>query len=65
MNIDCFLELSSPELRALIAEANEVIVRHVESLPQQPSTHIEVGADLARSLGERLPKPRSTGNGSF
>jgi aromatic-L-amino-acid decarboxylase len=53
---DKTLELSSEEFRRLIEAATERILAHIESLPRQPSSNAEGGADLARSLREPLPE---------
>lgn len=56
MTEDKTLELSSEELRRLIEAATERILAYIESLPRQPSSNAEGGADLARSLRELLPE---------
>jgi aromatic-L-amino-acid/L-tryptophan decarboxylase len=53
---DKTLEISSGELRGLIEAATERILAYIESLPRQPSSNAEGGADLARSLRESLPE---------
>jgi aromatic-L-amino-acid decarboxylase len=53
---DRSLELSADEMRSLIEMATDAIVRHIESLPEQPSASTEGGARLARSLVEDLPQ---------
>ena len=50
------LELSGEDLRALIDAATERLLAHVASLPQQPSSDTDGGAELARSLREPLPE---------
>jgi len=50
------LELSPDEMKSLVRAAVDHIVRHVETLPQQPATHTRGGARLARSLAEPLPE---------
>src|SRR5262249_7215328 len=50
------LEISSAELRRMIAAATERIVGYIESLPRQPSADPEGGAALARSLRETMPE---------
>ncbi len=50
------LEPSGDEMRALVDAAMERIVRHVASLPEQPASASEGGAELARSLAEALPE---------
>jgi aromatic-L-amino-acid decarboxylase len=49
------LELSSEEMRRLVALATEAIIRHIESLPNQPAVSTEGGTELARSLIEKMP----------
>jgi len=49
------LELSTPEMRRLISEAADRIVRHIETLPQQPAADVEGGRELAHSLVEAVP----------
>ncbi len=49
------LELSGEEMRRLVEAAMERIAEHVDSLPDQPASHTEGGARLARSLAEPLP----------
>jgi len=49
------LELSTPEMRRLIAEAADRIVRHIETLPQQAAADVEGGRELAHSLVEAVP----------
>jgi len=53
---DRSLELSGPELKRLIDQAAERILRYVESLPRQPAADAGGGAALARSLEEPLPE---------
>ena len=55
-NPDLTLELSSDEMRRMVEGALEHIVKHVESLPQQPAIDIEGGVELARGLVEPLPE---------
>ena len=55
-NPNLALELSSEEMRRLVAQAVDHIVTHIESLPDQPSADIEGGPELARSLIEPLPQ---------
>lgn len=50
------LELSGEEMRRLVEAAMERIAEHVDSLPDQPASHTEGGARLARSLAEPLPE---------
>ncbi len=50
------LEPSAEEMRGRVAAAMDRIVRHIESLPQQPAADVEGGAALARSLVEPLPE---------
>jgi aromatic-L-amino-acid decarboxylase len=50
------LELSGAALRELIEAATEKILRHLATLPEQPSADAAGGADLARSLRESLPQ---------
>jgi len=56
VNEDRSLELSGESLSALIDAAKERVLRHIESLPIQPSANSEGGAALARSLVEPLPR---------
>jgi len=53
---DRSLELSGETLARLIDAAKERILRHLESLPRQPSADTEGAAALARSLVEPLPR---------
>ncbi len=50
------LELDGRALRALVEEAMERIVAHVDSLGEQPVSATGGGAELARSLAEPLPE---------
>ncbi|HEY3121097.1 MAG TPA: aminotransferase class I/II-fold pyridoxal phosphate-dependent enzyme [Vicinamibacteria bacterium] len=50
------LELPPERMRALVDRAMDRIVRHVETLPQQPAADVEGAAELARSLAEPLPE---------
>ncbi len=50
------LELSTDEMKSLVRAAVDHIVRHIETLPEQPATHTRGGARLARSLEESLPE---------
>lgn len=50
------LEPDGETMRALVGEALERIVRHIESLPEQPAAHVEGAAELARSLAQPLPE---------
>jgi len=56
VNEDRSLELSGETLARLIDAAKERILRHIESLPRQPSADTEGGIALARSLVEPLPR---------
>jgi aromatic-L-amino-acid decarboxylase len=47
------LEPSAAEMRRLVDDAMERIVEHLESLPDQPASFVEGGAELARSIAER------------
>ena len=50
---DTSLELSAPEMRALLDAARDRIVEHVTSLPAQPAADVEGAAELARELLEQ------------
>ena len=50
------LELSEPEMRALVEAAMVRIVRHIESLPDQPAANTDGAVELARSLVESAPQ---------
>ena len=50
------LELSPDAMREMVAAAMDRIVSFVESLPDQPASDTEGGAELARSLVEDLPE---------
>ena len=56
METDKSLELSGEALARLIDAAKEHVLRHIESLPAQPSADAEGGAAFARSLVEPLPR---------
>jgi aromatic-L-amino-acid/L-tryptophan decarboxylase len=56
MTEDRSLELSGEALGRLIDAAKERILRHIETLPQQPAADTEGAVELARSLIEPLPK---------
>src|SRR5215472_18666116 len=56
VNEDRSLELSGQALSDLIDGAKERILRHIESLPQQPSADAQGGAEFARSLQEPIPR---------
>src|SRR6266851_7379402 len=56
LTIDKSLELSSAEMRNLVAIATEAVVKHLETLASQPSANTEGGAALALSLREGLPE---------
>ncbi|HTD52163.1 MAG TPA: aminotransferase class I/II-fold pyridoxal phosphate-dependent enzyme [Thermoanaerobaculia bacterium] len=56
METDKSLELSVDALARLIDAAKERVLRHIESLPTQPSADAEGGAAFARSLVEPLPR---------
>jgi aromatic-L-amino-acid decarboxylase len=47
-------------MRRLVEAAMERIAKHVDSLPEQPASHTEGGARLARSLAEPLIPERGT-----
>ena len=55
-NPDFTLELAPEEMRRMVEHALEHIVRHVESLPQQPAIDVEGGVELTRGLVEPLPE---------
>ncbi len=50
------LELSEETLREMVEGATERIVEHLRTLPEQPLSYTEGGAELARSLREDLPE---------
>jgi aromatic-L-amino-acid decarboxylase len=50
------LELSPEEMRGLVGAALDRIVRHVETLPEQPANRNRGGARLARTLAEPVPE---------
>src|SRR5207245_7147197 len=50
------LEPDSDEMRRLIDEAAQRIVKPIESLPSQPASNVEDATDLARTLVEPLPR---------
>ncbi len=56
MSHDHPLELSGDEMRRLVEAAMERIAKHVDTLPEQPSSSTEGGLRLARSLAEPLPQ---------
>jgi aromatic-L-amino-acid decarboxylase len=56
LETDKSLELSGEALARLIDAAKERVLRHIESLPAQPSADAEGGAAFARSLVEPLPR---------
>jgi aromatic-L-amino-acid decarboxylase len=53
---DRSLELDAQEMRAMVERAMERIVRHVETLGEQPASVVEGGKELSRSLVEPLPE---------
>ncbi len=50
------LELDEDAMRDLLARAGELVVRHVASLPSQPTHAVKGGLKVARSLREPLPE---------
>lgn len=50
------LELDGRALRDLVEEAMVRLAAHVDSLPEQPMSKVDGGAELARSLAEPLPE---------
>ncbi|MDH3291703.1 MAG: aminotransferase class I/II-fold pyridoxal phosphate-dependent enzyme [Gemmatimonadota bacterium] len=54
------LEMSGAEFTAMVDAAMERIAAHVDSLPVQPSHHLEGAAALARALEEPLPERGSS-----
>lgn len=50
------LELSGPEMRALVEAALDRIVTYIGSLPTQPTSDTRAGFELAPSLAEPLPE---------
>lgn len=50
------LELSEAEMRDLLARAGEAVIKHVTSLPSQPTHGVKGGLKVARSLKERIPE---------
>lgn len=57
------LEPDGAEMRRLADAAVERIVRHIESLPEQPSADLRGAAELARSLAEPMPEQGSAFDG--
>ncbi len=60
-DVDLTLELSPAEMRRLVDEAMERIVRFFETLPEQSSKDTEGAPELARQVIEPLPR----GGGDF
>jgi len=50
------LEPDAAEMRRLVDQAMRRIVAHIESLPSQPSAHVEGATEFARTLIEPLPR---------
>ncbi len=50
------LELTSETMRALVNQAMDRIVRHIETLPVQPVSDVSGAADLAHSVVESMPE---------
>ena len=50
------LELDEAAMRDLLARAGEALVRHVMSLPDQPTHAVQGGLKLARALREPMPE---------
>lgn len=51
------LEPTADEMRAMLADASERVVAHVESLPEQPAAYDTAsGRDTARAYREELPE---------
>jgi aromatic-L-amino-acid decarboxylase len=50
-------------MRRLAAAAMERIVRHAETLPEQPAADVEGAIELARSLAEPVPEGPEAGGG--
>ena len=50
------LELSSEDMRALVNQAMDRIVQHIESLPAQLVSDVTGGEQLARSMVEGMPE---------
>ena len=57
---DTPLELSVPEMRALLDAVRDRVVGHVASLPLQPAADVAGGAELARALFEPEPPEGGT-----
>lgn len=53
---DTSLELGSEAMEQLAGDALRRIIAHLASLPEQPASDVEGGAELARSLVEPLPE---------
>lgn len=49
------LEPSPDEMRRVLAHAAERVVRHIETLPEQPATDVAGAEDVARELKEPMP----------
>jgi aromatic-L-amino-acid decarboxylase len=50
------LELSAEEMRSLVRAALDPIVKHIESLPEQPANRAGGGRRMARTLAEPMPE---------
>ncbi len=50
------LELTSETMRALVDQAMDRIVRHIETLPTQPVSDVSGAEDLAHSVVESMPE---------
>jgi aromatic-L-amino-acid decarboxylase len=50
------LELDEAAMRDLLSQAGELVVRHVASLPEQPTHAVAGGKKVARALREPLPE---------
>src|SRR5262245_16037333 len=50
------LELPPATMRAMVDQAMDRIVRHIETLPSQPVHAVAGGKKLARALREKMPE---------
>lgn len=59
-DVEQALEPSEPEMRRLISEASDRVVRHVATLASQPASWEGASRPLARSVDEPLPESGSS-----
>ncbi|MBM3791580.1 MAG: hypothetical protein FJW35_14700 [Acidobacteria bacterium] len=59
LSSDRELELRDEVMRAMVEQAMARIIEHIRTLPEQPTSKVSGGLELAQSVRERLPESKT------